>query len=858
MRLNVWHNASRVVGKEWLGAIIFLFTNFCTFAHSAADSQPEDARHPIPAFAKQLDATKLLEETQGIKGLDTASKKKAAVKKLMELARAGNLATEELYVVLTKAVPLAKEVEDVPAMIEALRLLTTSFAVDNITEPCQAWNSYFETCTTKTLFKPAADAAAEISREAMRQHRYTDGITLLKSAEAAAARLEVASSLKQSITKELSTLTARETEWKKFQAASDKLKAVPADPNANFTAGKWYALEEGNWSQALPLLARANDAGWKSAASLELENPSDATKQLAIADAWWDLAAKTTDSTKNTLLLHSGLWYEKAAANITSPLKKQALNSKLVEIAALRSSQSASNTARGKGASSDRIKSAVKSGEWVDLLAWTEGISWAQKGFEWNKHLESAPGKNGLTLKSLRFNRYPLPAIIDGDYELEAEFTRHSGYEAIVVAFPVGIHNVQFEVSSFGGKSSFIAFVKGKIYGEQNPCPVAPDERHRILIRVKVNGEKASIKVDWDEKQDYIVWEGPHSTLTNVSGSGGWKFTTVRHPWIGSYESRVTFHQVRVRMLSGEIQRDVINVADREVDLKNGLVRLVGEKANTPQAGWGGFFVNQLPFEMGPGDDERAWPLVAMKPSICDDFYGAHGPSRLKCPIPKSAKSFTVYGSNDGSRTTKFIAYVDGKELYHSGITDLARIQIDLPPDASLLELVCDPCGDNHNDHCYWCFPRYHTVTVDKLTEKMLEGKLSSTGLKFTVASGTVGAHKLTHNQPIKYLTAVPLSSEDQVPCHEFLYAHAPSTVTYAVPEGMSRFTAIGYNVRSQHTRFEVWADAKKIYESPQAGIIPMDVKLPKGTKTIELKVKDLGDDRYDQSMWCYPRLHRK
>ncbi len=75
---------------------------------------------------------------------------------------------------------------------------------------------------------------------------------------------------------------------------------------------------------------------------------------------------------------------------------------------------------------------------------------------------------------------------------------------------------------------------------------------------------------------------------------------------------------------------------------------------------------------------------------------------------------------------------------------------------------------------------------------------------------------------------------------------------------GLIRFTAIGYNVVSHHVKFEVWADAKRLYESPQAGIVPIDVKLPSGTKTIELKINDLGNRAADQSMWCYPRLHRK
>ena len=73
--------------------------------------------------------------------------------------------------------------------------------------------------------------------------------------------------------------------------------------------------------------------------------------------------------------------------------------------------------------------------------------------------------------------------------------------------------------------------------------------------------------------------------------------------------------------------------------------------------------------------------------------------------------------------------------------------------------------------------------------------------------------------------------------------------MTYVVPEGMTRFTAIGYNVMSHHVKYEVWADAKRINESLQAGIVPIDVKLPPGTKTIELKVSVLGFDGNDWSM---------
>jgi hypothetical protein len=854
MIFNGWHKAPRC---EWLPGFLLLSILCVILNERLAAQDAAESRNPIPSFAKQTEATKLLEQTQGIRGLDTVAKKKVAVKKLMELTRTGELATEELYVVLTKCIPLAKETDDVPVLIEALRLLTSKFAVDGIKEKSQAWTGSLESCSSKTLFKPVWEATVEVVREATLESRFSEANTLLKAAEAAAIRLELTTTLKQSIAKELVSLTAREVAWKAFNSATEKLKSSPEDPHSNFAVGRWHAIEENDWTSALQHLSLGKEPKWKKAAALELENPSDATKQQSVADAWWDLAATETGGTKTGLILHSSEWYEKTLANTKSPLKKQALNNRLAEIAALKPATAGLTGSASKSSSTPRTMTAQKPGEWVDLLAWTEDIDWKQRGgYDWNVNLMSPPSRNGLTIKYGKYNRYPIAAILDGDYELEFEFKRFSGGQVVTVFFPVGIHNVQFEVGNNGGLEAFVAYVNGKRYGDQTPCPVTENDTHRILIRVQVDGEKASFKIDWDDNKDYITWQGRHSELTNHLDV--WKLTMIRRPWIANFENHVTYHKIRARMLSGEIRRDAITDADRVADLKNGLVRLIGEKANTPKVGWGQFQVNQIPLESAPTEDELAWPLVTAAPSFCEDFYGAHAESRLKCPIPKSAKSFTVYGSNDASRTTVFSVFVDGKELYKSGVTDLARVKLDLPADAALLELIVGGAGDNVHDHSYWCYPRYHTLPTDKLTDKMLEGKLSSTGLKFTIASGAVGAHKLTYNQPINTLTVAPLVAADQKPCDEFLFAHAPSTVSYAVPEGMTRFTAIGYNVRSQHVKFEVWADAKMIYQSPQAGLIPINVKLSKGTRTIELKVNHLGNEGHDVSMWCFPRLHKK
>jgi hypothetical protein len=305
-------------------------------------------------------------------------------------------------------------------------------------------------------------------------------------------------------------------------------------------------------------------------------------------------------------------------------------------------------------------------------------------------------------------------------------------------------------------------------------------------------------------------------------------------------------------MLSGSVRRDVITDADRQQDLKSGFVRLVGETSSVAKVGQGQFAINQVPLDFST---EHAWPLITRDFKFCDDYYGAHAASRITCSIPPGAKSFSVIAYNMGSRTAKFRLITDGKPILDSIATDVAILKVDLPDKSSNLDLFVDPMEDVQYDHAYWCYPRFHSVSAERITDKMLDGKPGP--LKFNIVSSEA-EYGVTRNQPISILKSAPVHFRDAEPCDEFIFAHAPSTVTYRVPEGMTRFTAIGYNAISHHVKFEVWADAKRVYESPDSGIVNIDVKLPPRTKSIELKTDDLGRDVSDFSMWCYPRLYRK
>lgn len=494
----------------------------------------------------------------------------------------------------------------------------------------------------------------------------------------------------------------------------------------------------------------------------------------------------------------------------------------------------------------------AKTGEWVSLLEWTAAVDWSPLGINWNDHLEGAPTKQGITLRPGSHSRFPLAVVIDGDYDLEVEFKRASGHEPIAVYFPVGIHTLRLLLDV--NASMNVSYVDGKEFGQRATGALVNDKIYRVGIQVRNSGDKSSFNISLDGTRDVIKWAGDTAALRNYDTSE-WSTNMIRRPWIGSSNSKVVFQNIRIRSLRGIAQRDPITDADREQDLKNGFVRLIGEPASNISVGAWSFCINQIPLELSGNGAECRWPMITPRFEFCDDYIGAHAPSRVGCVIPSSARSFSTIAYNDSSRTEKYSVLIDGKEAFASRDTGVAVIKIDIPTGAKLLELVADPLGDSAYDHTFWCYPRFHVEPMSRVTDKMLDQALSGASLNIS-ASKAEGA--VTRSQPTENLQSGPIHFRNFQPCDEFLFAHAPSAVTFQVPEGMTRFTAIGYNVIGQTAKFEVWADSVRIHESAMAGIVSIDIQLPPNTKSIELKTNDCGNAAGDQCIWCFPRLSRK
>jgi len=822
---------------------------------AAIEKRAQALRAPVPSLERQSELRALLKNFD-LANLPGIAQKQDAVTKLEEMSRDTGLSVDERFVVLNTLISVSIAASDSSAFLQAVDQLIADYDLDRHQEESRLLIEFMRIGKLGKQLHPVIERAAVCARSAADKNRFSEAMQLIAAADNAVRKASSLDQLKKFVTQAREAIVSREKAWKSFETAKQTLSTNPNDPVANSHVGIWHAIYQQDWPLALPFLVKAKDIDWKAAAELEYRSPTDATEQMAIGNAWYDIAQAITEKTsgamRTSLLVHSGEWYERAVPNLTSALTRQTVTERLAMIAPLKAEQKSFSETPNE-------TPGAQAGKWVDLLAWSEGVDWAPRGIDWNAHLDGPPTRRGMTLKSLWCNRFPLPALIEGNYELEMEFTRIDGDGSVSIFFPVLFHNLHLEIGKNRGGVDYVGWIDGErseksATAKQPSILTTSNRKHVVRIESHADGDQAQFRIDVDQTKNYIHWKGKYSSLANLEG-GAWRLSTVRHAWIGAMQSRVRFDKIRVRMLSGTIRRDTVTDTDRARDLQCGLVRLIGVKPSAQSVGWSRFLVNQVPVEFGPGSAERAWPRIRGF-SQCQDYYGAHAPSHVRCRIPAGAKSVSAVGYCDTESEAKYVVCFDGKVSSTSAATHVAVIKMDIPTDATFLDLIVDPAGSNAGDHTYWCNPQFHSVAANSITEEMIDGKPGP--LRFDITFSSVGFQSLTHNTPIATLHSAPLNFRDAQPCDEFLFAHAPSSVIYEVPRGMSRFSAIGFNTISQHTKFEVWADEKRIFESPQAGIAVVDVKLPPGTKAISLKVNSLGDPHHDLSFWCYPRLHLK
>ena len=251
-----------------------------------------------------------------------------------------------------------------------------------------------------------------------------------------------------------------------------------------------------------------------------------------------------------------------------------------------------------------------------------------------------------------------------------------------------------------------------------------------------------------------------------------------------------------------------------------------------------------------------AQPWVAPQVRLCDEFLLAPAPSKVVYAVPAGMRSFTAVGYCPASGRARFEVAIDGQPAAASPRTGVTPIAVELPEGAKTLTLSVDDLGDNARDFSYWLVPRLRAAPAVQFTTLAEIAAEDAGAIKLTEReplSAEVGRGALQVNRAVRQ-QRMPLDPSALVECNEYLFAHAPSWLSYEIPAGATEFAAVGYCLAGA-VKFRVFVDGESAATSALAGVAPMRVPLAAGAKRIDLIVDPVYTNERDYSFWCYPRF---
>ena len=110
-------------------------------------------------------------------------------------------------------------------------------------------------------------------------------------------------------------------QWAAVAKAKVTLAKSPEDEAANTNYGRYLCLTAGDWDKGLPLLARGTATKLTAVARQDVEQRTTPDEQLALADAWWNLAQSESGIEKQQLLLRANDWYTAVAPELKGLLR---------------------------------------------------------------------------------------------------------------------------------------------------------------------------------------------------------------------------------------------------------------------------------------------------------------------------------------------------------------------------------------------------------------------------------------------------------------------------------------------------------------------------------------------------------
>ena len=303
---------------------------------------------------------------------------------------------------------------------------------------------------------------------------------------------------------------------------------------------------------------------------VDLDDPAQAAKCLQGAKdtallKYVPAAAKGVEAAPEFACLELGEWYRdlapKAPAHARAAMYARAnaylqrfleihtpkdLNRTRATLALEKIEQAVARLAPARTAAVPSRPSTSGGGTWMDLLALVDPAKDKVEG-SWQR----TPG--GLAaVQRVRQSRITIPVAPEGSYELQLQFARTEGNDAIATVLPVGSAKVILFLCTYAGKAHGLSDIR-RAPAVNNETTVTPGtiengRDHYLQVRVDLEDAKAQIRVGLDGRS-IIDWKGDPSDL---SARGGWDVPQAGCLGVGANGAIITWRSARLRMLSGE------------------------------------------------------------------------------------------------------------------------------------------------------------------------------------------------------------------------------------------------------------------------------------------------------------------
>ena len=800
--------------------------------------------HPVPSPSEQASALTSVDEAFNLTRADTGQKKAELAKRLLDMSAKARETPLDQFGILERGKQLAIAAENVDLAMRLVAAKGDAFEIDVLSEQAAVLAQIAESTLQTSVIDSLVNQGWGLLDIAVAAKRRDIADQLLNTLHTKIERQPWLSHAQQ--------IGERYEKWQTVRNALTTLEANPDDPNANGHLGRWY-LDCGEPEKAFPYMAKSQIEVISALAKDELIPPTVAEDQVALGDRWWNLAEDPKYTALREAFRNRAIhWYKQARPNLNSVILSEKIANRLGEAMA-----SPSGTAPpqeivyplpdGK---------AIPKDKWEDLLVALNPLRDVTRG-QWQQ-------QGNMLASTAARSMLMFPVAIQGDYELEFQFSHASGRaNGLIATIPVGSRtcNILFP---YNNRQEILTNVNGQAFNTTVP-PLEPGRPITAKISVTTQGSQKHIAVTVNSIP-FLKWQG---TETSLSGTGVGQLPRMNQPGLINTRDQYALNAARFRLLNGEARLITEPQLPPNPYLLTGDVGYYQGTVFQKFAPEDALLVGLrcAPGGLGVGDLQPVYRASNDQLKNGSWVGGTSQPAQSAIAKEGYAIGALEIRTQDGHLrgvTARFYRInEDGLDLSDSYDSPLlGQTGLD---GTSVVETRGRPATGIHGLWNPGQIVSLGLVTArlpeDRLWKPAESGRFSYLSLlDLDPIQSTVAEMRFSRRLGIGTTDpqAWPIIDENSQQCPEFLYAPAPSRYIWKLtPATMKSFSAVGYCVEGRPVHFRVLVDGRIIHDSGEVRLAEMKVDLPTGEQ-FELQVHTLGNGTEAESFWLFPRVHAR